>query len=178
MYRYIEEKLREWKCKTDRKPLLISGARQVGKTYSLKKFGIELFGNMHYLNFEEDEKLKEIFKQDLKPKRILEEISFAVDSSIDIRNDLVIFDEIQECPRAITSLKYFNENLPELAICCAGSLLGLQFSETNFPVGKVEFLNMYPMSFNEFLTGIEDKKSTDFLANYLKIESIPEIIHS
>ncbi|MGA1866910.1 MAG: ATP-binding protein [bacterium] len=178
MYRIIEGKLKEWKLKKDRKPLLLSGARQVGKTYSLKKFGNESFIRLHYLNFEEDETLKKIFERDLKSKRILEEISFALDSSIDIKNDLIIFDEIQECPRAITSLKYFKENLPELAICCAGSLLGLHLGETNFPVGKVEFMPMHPMSFNEFLLGIGDKKASDFLTNFSKIEFIPEIIHS
>lgn len=178
MFRNINKKLESWKNKKNRKPLLISGARQVGKTYSLKKFGNDLFAKFHYLNFEEDERLKKIFQQDLTPKRILQDINFYVDSVVNINTDLIIFDEIQECPRAITSLKYFAEELPGLAICAAGSLLGLHLSESNFPVGKVEFLKMYPLSFEEFLLGIGDKKLYDFITNFIPNQSIPEIIHS
>lgn len=178
MFRNIEVYLKEWKNKVNRKPLLIRGARQVGKTYSLKKFGHEFFKKLHYLNFEKDESLKKVFKVDLKPQRILQEISFYTDNLIDIDNDLLVLDEIQECPRAITSLKYFSEEVPQLAVCGAGSLLGLHLGESNFPVGNVEILQMYPLSFEEFLAGIGDEKSYEFIKNLDFFHPISEVIHA
>lgn len=178
MERNIIGSLLAWKDKKERKPLLLRGARQVGKTYSLKDFGTNYFPRFHYLNFEEDAQLSTVFERDLNPHRIIEELSFYLDSRIDIKNDFLIFDEIQECPRAITSFKYFSETMPELALCGAGSLLGVQLSDASFPVGKVDFLNLFPMSFEEFLLGIEDVKSYDFLLEYKPVEPIPEIIHS
>lgn len=177
MYRTIKHKLEYWKNKKDRQPLIIKGARQIGKTFSLKKFGEESFANYHYLNFEDDEKLNEIFEQDLKPQRIIEHLSLYLSKNINKEQDLLIFDEIQYCPRALTSLKYFNENIPELAICAAGSLLGLELNQYSFPVGKVEFLHMFPMSFLEFTKAL-DSSTYDFL-NDLKLNStIPEFMHS
>jgi predicted AAA+ superfamily ATPase len=108
----------------------------------------------------------------------LDELSFYLDSSIDIENDLVIFDEIQACPRALTSLKYFNENLPQLAVCSAGSLLGLYFGSSSFPVGKIDYLEMFPMTFEEFLVGIGEQRSYDYLINCRLDTSLPEIVHS
>jgi len=177
MKRNITAQLKAWKEKKNRYPLIIKGARQVGKTYILKEFAKNNFPNYHYLNFEEDEKVKKIFEPDLNPKRILDELSFYLSSSIDSKNDLVIFDEIQNCPRALTSLKYFNEKIPGLAICSAGSLLGLYFGLSSFPVGKVDFLEMYPLSFEEFLLGIEETRSYDYLKECKLNTKLPEIVH-
>ena len=178
MRRNIWNKLVEWKNKKDRKPLILKGARQVGKTYILQAFGREHFSQVHYLNFEKYKELGKIFEGDLIPQNILRDLSFYLNTSIDKENDLVIFDEIQNIPRALTSLKYFQEELPELAICSAGSLLGVQLSDESFPVGKVEFLNMFPMSFEEFLEGVGDIKSFEFLRGRKKAEAIPHIIHT
>lgn len=178
MERDITQRLLAWKIKKKRHPLIIKGARQVGKTYSLKAFGAEHFSRWHYVNFEEDVKLQKIFKEELNPGRILSELSFHIDTSIDTDNDLIIFDEIQTCPRALTSLKYFSENMPQLAICCAGSLLGLHFGISSFPVGKVDFLDMYPMSFPEFLAGIGETRAHEYLMNFRLDTQLPEIVHS
>ena len=178
MRRDIWNKLVEWKNKKDRKPLILKGARQVGKTYILQAFGKEHFSQVHYLNFEKYKQLGKIFEGDLIPQNILRDLSFYLNTSIDKENDLIIFDEIQNIPRALTSLKYFQEELPELAVCSAGSLLGIQMPDESFPVGKVEFLNMFPMSFEEFLRGEGDTKSFEFLRGRKKSEAIPQIIHS
>ena len=178
MRRTIWNKLVDWKSKKDRKPLILRGARQVGKTYILRLFGKEHFSQVHYLNFEKNKQLGKIFEEDLIPQNILRDLSFHLNTSIDMENDLVIFDEIQNIPRALTSLKYFHEELPELAVCSAGSLLGVQMSDESFPVGNVDFLNMFPMSFEEFLRGEGDTKSFEFLQNRKKTEAIPGIIHS
>ncbi|MBL7072712.1 MAG: ATP-binding protein [Candidatus Omnitrophica bacterium] len=177
MKRNIWNKLTKWKNKKDRKPLILKGARQVGKTYILQKFGKECFSQVHYLNFEKHKQLVDIFAEDLIPQNILRDLSFYLNTAIDIKNDLIIFDEIQNIPRALTSLKYFQEELPKLAICAAGSLLGIQLSDESFPVGKVEFLNMFPLSFEEFLEGIGEIKSFEFLQDRKKTEIIPQIVH-
>ncbi len=177
MKRNIWNNLIKWKNKKDRKPLILKGARQVGKTYILQAFGKECFSQVHYLNFEKYKQLSGIFEGDIIPLNILRDLSFYLNTSINKENDLVIFDEIQNVPRALTSLKYFQEELPELAICAAGSLLGVQLSDESFPVGKVEFLNMFPMSFEEFLEGTGDTKSFEFLRGRKKAEAIPQIIH-
>lgn len=174
MKRKFIEKLVEWKGKSDRKPLIVRGVRQVGKTTILKEFGARFFPKTHYINFEKEDQAVKIFKGDLKPNRIIEALSFYLNETIDPKQDLVIFDEIQECPRALTSLKYFQEDLPQLALCSAGSLLGVHLTPVSFPVGKVDLLTMFPMSFEEFLEGIGDERSLPFLA---KIDSIPEIVH-
>ena len=184
MKRDIWDKLIEWKNKKDRKPLILKGARQVGKTYIVRAFGKECFSQAHYLNFEKHEQLAKIFEGDLTPQNILRDLSFFLNTSINKENDLVIFDEIQNVPRALTSLKYFQEELPELAICAAGSLLGVHLSDGSFPVGKVEFLNMFPMSFEEFLRGAGDIKSFEFLRSLQdrrdreRSGAIPEIVHA
>ncbi|MCP4752120.1 MAG: ATP-binding protein [Proteobacteria bacterium] len=178
MKRKLIGELKDWKNRSDRKPLILKGARQVGKTYLLEAFGKECFPRFHILNFEKDEKLGRIFEPDLNPKRIVQELCFQLDAEIDIENDLLIFDEIQYCPKALTSLKYFGEDIPELALCSAGSLLGLQPGEGSFPVGKVDFLSLFPMSFEEFLEGMEDSKSVSFIRNFKAGDSIPEIVHS
>src|SRR3990172_7280538 len=154
MKRNLSSDLESWKVSPGRKPLLLRGARQVGKTWLLKAFGETSFPQFHYLNFEEDERLARIFEQDLRPQRILDELRFYLDRSLDPRADLVVFDEIQRCPRALTSLKYFAEEMPWLALCAAGSLLGVALSDESFPVGKVAFLDLFSMSFEEFVGGI------------------------
>ncbi len=154
MYRNIEENLINWKTKKGRQPLILKGARQIGKTYTLKSFGQKKFRKLHYINFEEDGGLKKIFDHNLRPERILKDISIALSAQIDISQDLLILDEIQACPKALTALKYFCETIPELAVCAAGSLLGVELNEESFPVGKVDYLYMFPLSFSEFLLGI------------------------
>jgi len=178
MERNVWNKLKAWQTKDNRKPLILKGARQVGKTYILKAFGQECFSRFHYANFEKDEQLIKIFENDLEPKRIVQELCFYLDTSIDTGNDLLIFDEIQNCPRALTSLKYFQEELPDLALCAAGSLLGIHLSDESFPVGKVEYCRMFPMSFDEFLKGVGDDKSFNFLSNQQFSDSIPEVVHT
>jgi len=178
MKRNIHGELEHWKMRHDRKPLILKGARQVGKTYSLRAFGEESFPAFHYINFEQDNSLKQIFKKDFRTKRILDELSFYLDRSIDVKDDLLILDEIQECPDALTSLKYFHEERPELALCAAGSLLGIHLGEASFPVGKVDLMNMYPMSFEEFLQGTGDTKSFNFLHSFKAGDEIPDLVHA
>lgn len=178
MKRQISAKLEAWKRANLRNPLILKGARQVGKTYSLKEFGKTSFSNFLYVNFEEDEQLEKIFAKDLNPERILDELSFYLDNSFDREKDLLIFDEIQYCPRALTSLKYFSEKLPGTAVCCAGSLLGLQVGLGSFPVGKVDFMNMHPMSFEEFLLGTGETRAHEYFMKTTLDEDIPEIVHA
>jgi len=177
MKRNIWPQLQSWKNKTNRKPLILHGARQVGKTYILNKFGESSFSSYYYINFEKDQHISAVFEPNLNPKRILNELEFHFEAKINIDSDLLIFDEIQETPAALTSLKYFNEDMPSLAICAAGSLLGLQLSPQSFPVGKVEFLDLYPLSFDEFLLGIGDERSYEYVHSLDKQTTIPEIVH-
>ena len=177
MKRTITASLVKWKNERPRKPLLLRGARQVGKTYALKEFGREQFPRAWYLNFEEDESLARYFAEDLDPERLLEEFRFHFGGVVDPRHDLLIFDEIQRCPRALTSLKYFCEELPDLAICAAGSLLGLTLNSESFPVGKVTFLNMYPMNFLEYLEGIHEDDLAGCLRDYTGEKSFPAAAH-
>lgn len=177
MKRDIFKKLVAWKEKKGRKVLILRGVRQVGKTTILKSLGETYFSKTHYLNFEKEERLGKIFESDLDPTRILNELRFALNRPINAKEDLLIFDEIQECPRALTSLKYFQEEMPELHLCAAGSLLGVHLGETSFPVGKVEFLNMYPMSFEEFLQGTDESQLFGLLRDRKPQDPIPDIAH-
>jgi uncharacterized protein len=151
MKRNVLDKLDAWKVSKTRKPLLLQGARQVGKTYILKAFGKTRFDRVHYINFEMDERFGAAFQGKLAPESILSDLSLLQGVAIQPVTDLLIFDEIQQCPRALTSLKYFAEEMPSLAICAAGSLLGVHLGECSFPVGKIDELHMYPMTFQEFL---------------------------
>lgn len=178
MQRQLIKSLVTWKDKAGRKPLLLKGARQVGKTHLLKRFGEESFENCHYINFELEKKLHDLFEQDLNPKRIINELGFATGKSININTDLVIFDEIQACPNALTSLKYFNEDLPELALCTAGSLLGVHLNIGSFPVGKVDRLNMFPMTYQEFLQALNETQLLDLLHNHDYRTAFPEAAHN
>lgn len=153
MYRELIGELAAWKDRADRKPLIIRGARQVGKTWLMKEFGDKYYAKTYYINFENNETLKGIFERDINPSTVIPNLELYLGEKIDAEASLLIFDEIQEVPRALTSLKYFCEDAPEYNIVCAGSLLGVALHEgTSFPVGKVEFLSLYPLSFTEFLT--------------------------
>ena len=175
MERFLLKKLIEWKNSKYRKPLILKGARQVGKTYLLKQFGKENYDGVAYFNFDHDEDLYNLFVNTKDPKRILEQLAFIYGKAILPGKTLIIFDEIQECPNALNSLKYFQEEANEYHLVCAGSLLGIRLSHTSFPVGKVEFLNMYPMSFTEFLKADNCENLVKYMDSINKIETIPEI---
>ena len=177
MKRNMMDELLKWKLENDRKPLILKGVRQVGKTHLLKEFGRLHFPKVHYFNFEKQPALAKIFEPDLVPKRIIDELSFSQGGSIDITRDLVIFDEIQEFPKALTSLKYFAEDCPELFLCAAGSLLGIHLNSGSFPVGKVTFQTLRPMSFEEFLMANDDLKSVEMMRKISLVNRIPEIVH-
>jgi predicted AAA+ superfamily ATPase len=152
MVRSAMQQLLKWKSKKLRKPLIIRGARQVGKTWLMKEFGRSFFEKTVYINFDNNERMKNLFDGDLDIERIVTGLELYAGHKIDAENTLLIFDEVQEVPKALTSLKYFNEDAPQYQIVCAGSLLGIALHEgTSFPVGKVEFLDLYPLSFFEFM---------------------------
>ncbi len=177
MKRNIYKKLEEWKQSPRRKPLILDGARQVGKTYSLKHFG-KNYKNIVYLNFEKDEKLSQYFEGTLDPKQLLKILSIHSELMIEPAHTLLIFDEIQECPKALNSLKYFCEEANEFHIVAAGSLLGVKTAgEKGFPVGKVNFLHMYPMTFFEFLSAKGQEQTRQFLEEYSTFAPIPNPMH-
>ena len=175
LQRFILKKLIEWKNSKYRKPLILKGARQIGKTYILKQFGEENYEGIAYFNFDHDEDLYNLFSKTKDPKRILEQLAFIYGKAILPEKTLIIFDEIQECPNALNSLKYFQEEANEYHIVCAGSLLGIRLSHTSFPVGKVEFLNMYPMTFSEFLIADNCENLVEYMKSIKDIQSIPDI---
>ena len=175
MKRFILNELIKWKISKYRKPLILKGARQIGKTYILKKFGEENYEGVAYFNFDHDEDLYNLFNNTKDPKRILEQLSFIYGKAIIPGKILIIFDEIQECPNALNSLKYFQEEANEYHIVCAGSLLGIRLSNTSFPVGKVDFLNMYPMTFSEFLIADNCENLVEYMRSIKDIENIPDI---
>jgi predicted AAA+ superfamily ATPase len=146
MKREAYQKLLHWKNQSDRKPLIIQGARQVGKTWLMKEFGQNEFENVAYINFESNQSIHSLFKEGYNTNRILEALNIFVGFHINPKSTLIIFDEIQACPQALNSLKYFQEEKPNYAIFAAGSLLGVSMHQgTSFPVGKVSFLNLYPL---------------------------------
>ena len=177
MKRKINQSLKEWKVKHDKKPLILKGARQVGKTFSLKKFAKENYQKAHYFNFETEPALAEFFENSFTVKNIIKNLSLYSGLPIDSKEDLIIFDEIQACPRALSSLKYFAENETLYNLVCAGSLLGVNLSSETFPVGKVEYLFLGPMSFYEFLEGIEDNKALKYLEQILEEGVSSQIAH-
>lgn len=198
MYRIAMEKLLKWKQSKRRKPLIIEGARQVGKTWLMKEFGRQAYADTVYINFDSNSRMAELFASDLDTECLIMGLELYIGRKIDPENSLLIFDEVQEVPRALTSLKYFYENAPEYHIVCAGSLLGIALHQgTSFPVGKVDFLKLYPLSFKEFLmaTGKErfaellDKRDfpmitsfkqlyIDALKQYYFIGGMPEAVQS
>ncbi len=175
MERFIIEDLRKWKDSKRRKPLILRGARQVGKTWILEKFGEEFNDGFVVINFEKEPEYAQFFEKSKDVKRIIENLSFATNKKI-TTNTLIIFDEIQSCPNALNSLKYFCEDAPEYYVCSAGSLLGLTLTE-GFPVGKVDFLDMYPMCFEEFLLACGENSLVEYMKNISKIENIPNVFH-
>lgn len=177
MKRVITGKLIEWKNKPNRKPLILKGVRQVGKTFILRNFGETEFKGVHYFNFEKDSNLHKIFLSDLDPQRIIQELGLVTGKKIDSLHDLIIFDEIQECPKALTSLKYFNEELTELAICCAGSLLGVHLGSSSFPVGKVDLLTLFPMNFQEFLLANGEEEIVSVIEKVHLTKTFPLVLH-
>ncbi|MDR1321511.1 MAG: ATP-binding protein [Gracilibacteraceae bacterium] len=160
MERKIMSSLLKWKASPDKKPLLIQGARQVGKTYTALTFGKRHYKNTVYFNMESSSEITAIFERDLNPERIIKELEAQSGQSILTEDTLIIFDEIQACERALTSLKYFEESKTGYHVVAAGSLLGvaLKREKSSFPVGKVEMLHMHPMDFEEFLQAIEQEK--------------------
>lgn len=166
MYRTAIEDLYKWKEKRNKKPLIIRGARQVGKTWLMKEFGKLAFDKTVYISLDNNRRMKDLFSSDLDVGRIVTGLELYSGQKIDPINTLLIFDEIQEVPQALTSLKYFNENAPEYQIVCAGSLLGVALHQgTSFPVGKVEFLDLYPLNFPEFLMAMGNDQYAELLRN-------------
>lgn len=156
--------LKKWRESPDRKPLIIRGARQVGKTWLMKEFGRTMYEKCAYVNFESNAALKSIFSDEFNIKRILTAIQIETGVTIEPNVTLILFDEVQEAEGAITSLKYFYENAPEYHIIAGGSLLGVALNnKTSFPVGKVDFLNLYPLTFIEFLRAIDENALADLL---------------
>lgn len=164
MKRTLINDLQKWKEKNGRKPLILQGVRQVGKTWLLKEFGAEYFEDVCYINFERSQPIDQIFEGSISPAKIIEQLSVFHGKKIQPEKTLIIFDEVQEVPRALTSLKYFAEEAPAYAICCAGSLLGVALHQgTSFPVGKVEFLTLQPLSFQEFLIANGEQMLVDYI---------------
>ncbi|HEY4110079.1 ATP-binding protein [Puia sp.] len=173
--RTILKKLTAWKQAPDRKPLILQGARQVGKTWLLTHFGASEFDSVAYFNFEEQPDLKQFFENTKDVARIVQNLSLVQGRPILPQKTLIIFDEIQECNDAFNTLKYFCENAPEYAVASAGSLLGVAMSRGNsFPVGKVDFLHLNPVCFSEFLSAT-DEKLFDYLESIDRIEPLPDI---
>ena len=176
--RDIIEKLKAWKENPRRKPLVLQGARQVGKSWALKKFGKECFEDIVYINFDTMPALKEDFRRTKVPAQLIRQMEIMTGKPITPSSTLIILDEIQECNDALNSLKYFCEDAPEYAVVCAGSLLGvaLNRSGASFPVGKVNFMTLYPVSFAEYLRAID----AQLYRAYEMIDTImavPEVIH-
>jgi predicted AAA+ superfamily ATPase len=176
--RLAYQSLVTWKKSSSRKPLLVQGARQVGKTYLLREFGNQEYEGFAYFNFEETPALSTLFNGDLSPGKIIESLSAYQDAAIKPRTMLLIFDEIQACPRALTSLKYFCEEAHEFHVAAAGSLLGVSVGKSSsFPVGKVSFLTLYPLSFLEFLQASGDESLFSLLREKSDFEPLPELLH-
>ena len=177
MERTLIHELLVWKEKENRKPLILKGVRQCGKTYLLKDFGNRYYDNVAYFNFEETDSLISVFEKDYDTKRIILELELFLGRSIKSDTTLIILDEIQECDRALTAMKYFCENAPEYHIVCAGSLLGIALQQQlSFPVGKVDFLTLYPMSFSEFLRACGSEALADYIENFKKGDTVPKPI--
>lgn len=164
MYRSALEKLYQWKESKHRKPLIIEGARQVGKTWLMKEFGKQAYSDTVYINFDSNVRMAELFSKDLDTSRLIMGLELYSGKKINSEGTLLIFDEVQEVPKALSSLKYFYENAPQYHIVCAGSLLGIALHKgTSFPVGKVDFLKLYPLSFKEFLMATGKERFAELL---------------
>ena len=176
MRRLLLEELIAWKNKPSRQPLILKGVRQCGKTYLLKEFGAQLFPDTAYFNFEGNTPLQQRFDTDMDVERIITELGVLRKKAIQPRETLVIFDEIQFCPKALTALKYFCENAPQYHVVCAGSLLGIALSKpSSFPVGKVDFLTLRPMSYYEFLLANGEDMLCDYLRGLSLFEPVSDL---
>ncbi len=175
MERFILKKLLNWKNSPYRKPLILKGVRQVGKTWVLKEFGKRYYESTAYFNFDENEEYKQFFETTKDVDRILQNLMLASGQKIIPEKTLIIFDEIQDCPKVINSMKYFCENAPQYHIACAGSLLGIALAKpSSFPVGKVNFMQIDPMTFTEFLLANGDENLANYLEMVNTIEPIPD----
>ena len=178
MKRNAISELIKWKDSPERKPLVLKGARQVGKTWLMKEFGQNYYDNFAYFNFDEEDELKSIFETNKNPQRIIELLSMIGSEKIEPGRTLIIFDEIQECPEALNTLKYFKEKANEYHVIAAGSLLGTLLAKPkSYPVGMVNLLNIYPLTFDEFLEAVDSGLYT-FYKSIRKNQSIEEIFHS
>jgi predicted AAA+ superfamily ATPase len=164
MKRLIDNILLDWKNSSRRKPLIVRGARQVGKTYTISGFGKSNFKNYTVIDFERNPEFRKIFDHDLQPIRIINDLELATGQRIISGETLVFFDEIQECPKALLSLRYFYEEMPELHIIAAGSLLEFALGEVSFPVGRVQFEEIYPLNFLEFQTALGNERAVEYLS--------------
>ena len=198
MQRKKIEELKKWKESKDRKPLIIRGARQVGKTWLMKEFGEEYYEKYAYINFDDNQRMMQLFSGDFNIERIIQGLKIETGVNIEPENTLIIFDEVQETPKALTALKYFYENANQYHIIAAGSLLGVAMHEgTSFPVGKVDFLDLQPLNFYEFLEAVNERdllkliqennlellkvfssKIKDYLKQYLFIGGMPEVVNT
>lgn len=170
--------LKNWKCDTDRKPLILKGARQVGKTWLMEQFGKEYYEDYFYFNFDEEEEIASIFKSNKDPFRIIELLGLLKGKKIEPEKHLIIFDEVQECPEALNALKYFYEKANDYHIVSAGSLLGTLLAKPkSYPVGKVNVMNLYPMTFEEFLCAM-DESLYQYYEGITKGSIIEEIFHN
>lgn len=175
MKRLIMSKLLAWKNSPYRKPLILKGVRQVGKTWILKEFGKLYYKNIAYFNFDENKEYKQFFETTKNVERILQNLMLASGQKIEPENTLIIFDEVQDCPEVINSMKYFCENAPQYHVACAGSLLGITLAKpSSFPVGKVNFMQINPMTFTEFLLANGDENLAKYIEQIDKIEPIPD----
>lgn len=197
MKRDAMQQLYDWKEKEVRKPLIVRGARQVGKTWLMKEFAASAYKQFAYINFEDNEVMKDVFQKDFDIERILMAIQLVTGVVVDVET-LIIFDEIQEAPRGLTALKYFQEKAPQYHVIAAGSLLGIAMHRNDsFPVGKVDFIDLYPLSFSEFLSAIGQEsfasllekkdwtlistfrsKFVDFLKQYYFVGGMPEVVNA
>jgi len=175
MERYIINDLLKWKNSKYRKPLIVKGVRQVGKTWILKEFGKQHYESTAYFNFDENEEYKQFFETTKDVERILQNLTLASSQKISPESTLIIFDEVQDCPKVINSMKYFCENAPQYHIICAGSLLGLALSKpSSFPVGKVDFLQVNPMTLSEFLLANGDANLVQYMESIDSFNPIPD----
>ncbi len=174
MERLLLKKLQDWKNSPYRKPLILKGVRQVGKTWILKEFGKRYYKNTAYFNFDENEEYKQFFETTKDVNRILQNLMLVGGQKIEPEETLIIFDEVQDCPKVINALKYFCENAPQYHIACAGSLLGIALARpSSFPVGKVNFMQIDPMSFSEFLLANGDDNLAAYLEGMDSLEPVP-----
>ena len=175
MERLILQRLLKWKHSPYRKPLILKGVRQVGKTWILKEFGRRYYENVAYFNFDEQEEYQQFFETTKNVDRILQNLMLASGQTIHPEKTLIIFDEVQDCPKVINTMKYFCENAPQYHVACAGSLLGIALAKpSSFPVGKVNFMQIDPMTFTEFLLANGDKNLAQYLEQIDTLDPLPD----